>query len=107
MRETAGFETFDAFFQHWRLTGPMPLRTSRTGGARGYAELEVFSRRYAAFLGAHGVGKGDRVAWIGKNSDLYYGMLLSCGGSAWPWCPWVGGLRLRRWPISWRTPARS
>jgi fatty-acyl-CoA synthase len=38
----------------------------------------VFSRRFAALLASRDVGKGDRVAWIGKNSDLYYQMLLSC-----------------------------
>ena len=78
MRETADFQTFDAFFRHWAAERPDAVAHEQDGRRTTYGELEVFSRRYAAFLAAHGVGKGDRVAWIGKNSDLYYGMLLSC-----------------------------
>jgi fatty-acyl-CoA synthase len=78
MRETAGFETFDAFFRHWAAERPDAVAHEQDGRQTTFGELEVFSRRFAAFLADHGVAKGDRVAWIGKNSDLYYGMLLSC-----------------------------
>jgi fatty-acyl-CoA synthase len=94
MRETAGFETFDAFFQHWAAERPDAVAHEQDGRRTTYGELEVFSRRYAAFLGAHGVGKGDRVAWIGKNSDLYYGMLLSCAR--------IGVVMV---PVGWRLAA--
>ncbi len=79
MRETAGFETFDAFFRHWAEQRPDAISHEQDGRSTTYAELEVFSRRFAAFLAAHGVVKGDRVAWIGKNCDLYFQMLLTCG----------------------------
>ena len=78
MRETAGFETFDAFFRHWAADRPDAVSHEQDGRQITFGELEVFSRRYAAFLASQGVTKGDRVAWIGKNSDLYYQMLLSC-----------------------------
>ena len=79
MRETAGFETFDAFFRHWAEQKPDALAQEQDGRITTYADIEAFSRRFAAFLAAHGVVKGDRVAWIGKNCDLYFQMLLSCG----------------------------
>ena len=37
-----------------------------------YAELEERTARVATALLAAGLQKGDRVAWIGKNSDLYF-----------------------------------
>lgn len=79
MRETANFETFDAFFRHWAADRPDAIAHEQDGRQTTYGELEVFSRRFAAMLGGRGVHKGDRVAWVGKNSDLYYQMLLSCG----------------------------
>ncbi len=78
MRETADFETFDAFFLHWAADRPDAVAHEQDGRETTYSELEVFSRRFAAMLTARGLGKGDRVAWIGKNSDLYYQMLFSC-----------------------------
>lgn len=79
MRETAGFETFDAFFRYWTEHRPDAVSHEQDGRKTTFAELEEFSRRYAAFLRQHGVGKGDRIAWIGKNCDLYFQMLLTCG----------------------------
>ncbi|WP_421838349.1 long-chain-fatty-acid--CoA ligase [Novosphingobium sp.] len=79
MRETAGFETFDAFFRHWADQRPDAVSHEQDGRKTTYAEIEVFSRRFAAFLAARGVVKGDRIAWIGKNCDLYFQMLLTCG----------------------------
>ena len=79
MRETAAFETFDAFFQHWAEQRPDAVSHEQDGRKTTYAELEVFSRRFAAFLAAKGVVKGDRIAWVGKNCDLYFQMLLTCG----------------------------
>ena len=79
MRETAGFETFDAFFRHWAELRPDAVSHEQDGRKTTYAQLEVFSRRYAGFLRAQGVEQGDRIAWIGKNCDLYFQMLLTCG----------------------------
>lgn len=79
MRETAGFETFDAFFRHWAEQKPDAVAQEQDGRITTYADLDVFSRRFAAFLAGQGVEKGDRIAWIGKNCDLYFQMLMSCG----------------------------
>lgn len=79
MRETAGFETFDAFFRHWAEVKPDAVAQEQDGRITTYADLDVFSRRFTAFLAGQGVVKGDRIAWIGKNCDLYFQMLMSCG----------------------------
>ncbi|WP_421847173.1 long-chain-fatty-acid--CoA ligase [Novosphingobium sp.] len=79
MRETAGFETFDAFFRYWSEQRPDAVSHEQDGRKTTFAELEELSRRFAAFLAANGVAKGDRIAWIGKNCDLYFQMLLTCG----------------------------
>jgi acyl-CoA synthetase (AMP-forming)/AMP-acid ligase II len=41
-----------------------------------YATLDRHVRRVANVLAALGVGRGDRIAYLGKNSDLYYELLL-------------------------------
>jgi fatty-acyl-CoA synthase len=64
--------TFDAVIRHW--AADRPTRTAMTCEDRHFtfAELEERTARVAALLQAHGVKKGDRIAWIGKNSDLYF-----------------------------------
>ena len=43
-----------------------------------------------------GLKKGDRIAWIGKNSDLYFTLFYGRGtGGRLSWCQSVGGWRRR------------
>lgn len=44
-----------------------------------YAELRERSRRFAAALRAHGVGEGDRVALVARNSRVPVITMLACG----------------------------
>jgi fatty-acyl-CoA synthase len=37
-----------------------------------YAELDEWTAKIATYLANVGLKKGDRIAWIGKNSDLYF-----------------------------------
>lgn len=64
--------TFDGFLRHW--TTERPDRSAIREGERNqsYAELEESTARVASILLAMGLEKGDRIAWIGKNSDLYF-----------------------------------
>lgn len=64
--------TFDGFLQHW--ASERPERSAIREGERNqsYAQLEEATARVASFLLATGLKKGDRIAWIGKNSDLYF-----------------------------------
>ena len=72
MRETADFATFDEFFRHWASERGDAIAHQEGDRTTTFAEMEVRSRRIAAFLGDLGVKPGDRIAWIGKNADLYF-----------------------------------
>jgi len=48
------------------------------GRTTSYAELNDRSNRVANGLVADGIGPGDRVAYLGKNSDYYFELLLGC-----------------------------
>ena len=44
-----------------------------------YAELDRRTNQIAWMLLGAGVGKGERVAYIGKNSDVFFELMLACG----------------------------
>lgn len=64
--------TFDEFLRHWAADRPDRLGMREEDRFWTYADLEERSARVATWLLSHGLSKGDRVAWIGKNSDLYF-----------------------------------
>ncbi len=67
--------TFDQFITHWAKERPDQIAISQEDRHWSYAALEERTARAAAMLLDKGLQKGDRIAWIGKNSDLYF-MLL-------------------------------
>ncbi|MDK2761727.1 MAG: fatty acid--CoA ligase [Sphingopyxis sp.] len=71
-RDVSELFTFDEFLTHW--AGERPDRLALREGDRcyTYTELDDLSARAASALIGAGLGKGDRIAWIGKNSDLYF-----------------------------------
>jgi acyl-CoA synthetase (AMP-forming)/AMP-acid ligase II len=72
MRDIADLLTFDEFIAHWaedRADRPA-LREADRGYS--YQELEQWTAQVATYLQKAGLKKGDRIAWIGKNSDLYF-----------------------------------
>lgn len=71
---TSDILTFDEFLRHWVMEkpdGPALLQEDRM---QSYAELERTTAQIAAFLLSSGLKKGDRIVWIGKNSDLYFSL---------------------------------
>jgi fatty-acyl-CoA synthase len=72
MRETAEFATFDEFFRHWAHERGDAIAHQQGDRITTFAQMEQRSRRIAALLRQLGVAKGDRIAWIGKNADLYF-----------------------------------
>ncbi len=64
--------TFDEFLQYWAQHRPNHQALSEGGRRCTYAELEDRTARVATLLINAGLQKGDRIAWIGKNSDLYF-----------------------------------
>ncbi len=86
--------TFDELIRHWAQEKPQGVALEQDGEAIGFAELEERSRRAVAMLAAHGVGKGDRIAWLGKNARLYFELFYSAAR--------VGAVMV---PIGWRLAA--
>ncbi|MGB0964446.1 MAG: AMP-binding protein [Mycobacterium sp.] len=64
--------SFDEFITHWAADRPSRIAMREEDRLFTYAELEERTARVASALRAAGLEKGDRIAWIGKNSDLYF-----------------------------------
>lgn len=64
--------TFDEFITHWAADRPDRIAMREEDRVFTYAELEERTARVATALAEAGLEKGDRIAWIGKNSDLYF-----------------------------------
>ena len=79
MQDTTGFLTFDEFVRHWSRHKPSAIAHVHDDRITTYGELDELTRRMAALFAAEGVTRGDRVAWIGKNADLYYQLFIACG----------------------------
>lgn len=56
-----------------------------------YAQLHRLSNRAAHALASAGVGRGTRVAWLGRESEYYYTVVLACAK--------VGAVLV---PVNWR-----
>jgi acyl-CoA synthetase (AMP-forming)/AMP-acid ligase II len=64
--------TFDEFVTHWAADRPDRLAMREEDRFWSYADLEERTARVATALLAAGLKPGERIAWIGKNSDLYF-----------------------------------
>lgn len=64
--------TFDELIGHWAQEKPDATALEQDGKAITFSELENRTRRIVAMLAAHGVTKGDRIAWLGKNARHYF-----------------------------------
>ena len=54
----------------------MPSPTSSRAATPAFAEFDVKTNRVANALIAMGLKKGDRIAYLGKNSDIYFELLM-------------------------------
>ncbi|MER6735976.1 fatty acid--CoA ligase [Streptomyces puniciscabiei] len=61
-----------------------------------YAQLHLMSNRAAHALRAAGVGRGTRVAWLGRESEYYYTIVLACAKA--------GAVLV---PVNWRLTPRE
>ncbi|MFF7249701.1 long-chain-fatty-acid--CoA ligase [Embleya sp. NPDC008237] len=61
-----------------------------------YAQLHRMSNRAAHALRSAGIGHGARVAWLGRESEYYYTIVLACAK--------VGAVLV---PVNWRLTARE
>ena len=69
---TEDLMTFDNFLTHWAEDRPDRLGMREADRFWTYGQLEDRTARIASWLLAQGLNKGDRICWIGKNSDLYF-----------------------------------
>jgi acyl-CoA synthetase (AMP-forming)/AMP-acid ligase II len=89
------------YFPEIVTLGDAPRFHGRTRGDRRALHFEGRETSWAAFdrntaraanaLAAEGIGKGDRVAWLGKNSDLYFELLFAAAR--------IGAVTV---PVNWR-----
>lgn len=73
----ANLLTVDEFITYWAAERPGTTVLEQDGRKTTFAELDELSRRTVAALGKAGVVRGDRIAWLGKNSDFYLQLLFS------------------------------
>src|SRR5690606_29089003 len=71
-RDVSELFTFDEFLTHWAAERAERVAMREEDRVYSYAELDDLTARAASALIAAGLKKGDRIAWIGKNSDLYF-----------------------------------
>lgn len=64
--------SFDHFIAHWARECPEKAALRQDGRTLTFEELELRTGQAASAMLAAGLKKGDRIAWLGKNSDLYY-----------------------------------
>ncbi len=64
--------TFDHFITHWSTERPNVTALSEDDRTISYAQLNDLTSQVASALTAQGLKKGDRIAWLGKNADLYF-----------------------------------
>jgi len=69
--------TFDQLIRHWASEKPDATALEQDGDAISFAQIEKRSRQIVAMLAAHGIGKGDRIAWLGKNARHYFELFYS------------------------------
>jgi fatty-acyl-CoA synthase len=66
--------SFDGFLTHWAAERPDWAALSQDDRHFTYGQLEERTAKIVAMLLGLGLKKGDRIAWIGKNSDLYFAL---------------------------------
>jgi fatty-acyl-CoA synthase len=94
MSDTADLMTFDDFIRHWKSDRPDRLAMREEDRFWTYGALEERTARVASWLQAQGLQKGDRICWIGKNSDLYFTLFFG-----------AARLGVVMAPIGWRLAA--
>ncbi len=75
----ADYTSLDEFLTYWARERPDGVALEEGERRTTYGEAEALTRQLMAFLAAHGVTKGDRFAYLGKNSDRYFLLLYAAG----------------------------
>ncbi|QFT77180.1 fatty acid--CoA ligase [Erythrobacter sp. THAF29] len=90
------FITFDEILDFWAKERPDGPAFEQEGRITSYGDLDANTRRLIGFYKSLGIEKGDRIAWLGKNSDLYCQLYLAAAR--------MGAVMV---PIGWRLAPRE
>src|ERR1700742_414520 len=90
----AGVRTAGDITSYQAVARPEAVAFEFEGRVTNYRTLDEHANRVANALLASGVGPGSHIAYLGKNSDLYFELLLGCAKA---------GVILV--PINWRLTA--
>lgn len=77
MTQQHNYETFDEILRFWAQHRPDQIAFEQDGRITTFGELDHVTKQVVSLFKAHGVEPGDRVAWLGKNSDLFFIMLMA------------------------------
>lgn len=91
---TDGPDTIASMTRFYAKETPQAGAFSFQGRDTSYAELDMLSNRGAQALKSSGLKRGDRVAYLGKNSDIYFELLVA-----------VTKLGAVMSPVNWRLAA--
>jgi acyl-CoA synthetase (AMP-forming)/AMP-acid ligase II len=91
MHEPHGAKTLNELAEYWAETKPDHIGYRFEGRETSFSDFRDTTVRLSRALKAAGIRKGDRIAWVGKNSDRYF-MLLFAAARA-------GAVTV---PIGWR-----
>ncbi len=72
MTQNLDYLTIDQFITHWADDRPGRMALTEDDRRWTYGDLEERTAKVATMLLSMGLTKGDRIAWLGKNSDLYF-----------------------------------
>ena len=71
------FITFDEFLTDWAKSRPETVAIQEGARRTTYEEADLLTRQLITLLQSHNIAKGDRIAWLGKNSDRYFLLLYA------------------------------
>ncbi|AOL94327.1 long-chain-fatty-acid--CoA ligase [Porphyrobacter sp. LM 6] len=90
------FSTFDEILTFWAKERPDGPAFDQDGRVTSYAEADLLTRQLVALFQARDIAPGDRIAWLGKNRDIYFLLYLAAAR--------MGAVMV---PIGWRLAPRE
>ena len=87
---------FDPIMHFWATERPDSPAFDQDGRVTTYAEADLLTRQLIALMQARGVAPGDRIAWLGKNRDIYFLLYIAAAR--------MGAVMV---PIGWRLAPRE
>ena len=72
MTNPSDFLSFDEYLNYWASERPTGIAMQQDDRIWTHADMEQRTASVIAMLTDLGIETGDRIAWVGKNSDLYF-----------------------------------